>query len=111
MLGNPTSRSYILAKGLFAINDDWVCGFTAERASDPLIFDRYGVDDPFEVRGLYAPDDRRLISQVYTTHEDADSCRVSVTTALGRAGPAALPITMTPSRSWRRFDRGARWDR
>ncbi len=40
-LGNPTSRSYILAKGEFAIDDYWDWGFTAERASDPLIFDRY----------------------------------------------------------------------
>ena len=36
-----------LAKGLFAIDDNWNWGFTAERASDPLIFDRYGVADPF----------------------------------------------------------------
>ena len=55
-LGNPTSRSYVLAKGLFAISDNWDWGFTAERASDPLIFDRYGVADPFEERGLYSAD-------------------------------------------------------
>jgi LPS-assembly protein len=72
-LGNATSRSYILAKGLFALDNYWDWGFTAERASDPLIFDRYGVTDPFADRGLYAADDRRLISQVYTTREDQDS--------------------------------------
>ncbi len=72
-LGNLTSRSYILGKGLFAIDNTWDWGFTAEHASDPLIFDRYGIADPFEVRGLYAPDDRRLISQLYTTHEDQTS--------------------------------------
>ena len=72
-LGNPTSRSYVLAKGLFAIDDNWQWGFTAERASDPLIFDRYGVADPFMERGLYAADDRRLISQVFTTRQDANS--------------------------------------
>jgi LPS-assembly protein len=72
-LGNATSRSYILAKGLFAISDDWDWGFTAERASDPLIFDRYAVPDPFVERGLYAADDRRLISQLYTTRQTQDS--------------------------------------
>ncbi|HEY1427392.1 MAG TPA: LPS assembly protein LptD [Caulobacteraceae bacterium] len=71
-LGNATSRSYILAKGLFAINDDWDWGFTAERTSDPLIFDRYGVADPFIERGLYSADDRRLISQAYTTYQIPD---------------------------------------
>jgi LPS-assembly protein len=72
-LGNLTSRSYILAKGEFAITDDWDWGFTAERASDPLIFDRYNVDDPFIDRGLYSADDRRLISQLYTTYQDQNS--------------------------------------
>jgi LPS-assembly protein len=72
-LGNPTSRSYILAKGAFAINDNWDWGFTAERASDPLIFDRYSVADPFIDRGLYSADDRRLISQLYSTYQDTNS--------------------------------------
>ncbi|HVM99694.1 MAG TPA: LPS assembly protein LptD [Caulobacteraceae bacterium] len=72
-LGNVTSRSYVLAKGLFAIDDNWRWGFTAERASDPLIFDRYGVSDPFIERGLYAADDRRLISQLFTTRQDSNS--------------------------------------
>jgi LPS-assembly protein len=71
-LGNATSRSYVLAKGLFAINDNWDWGFTAERTSDPLIFDRYSVADPFIVRGLYAADDRRLISQGYSTYQIPD---------------------------------------
>jgi len=72
-LANATSRSYLLAKGLFAIDDNWNWGFTAERASDPLIFDRYNVADPFIDRGLYAADDRRLISQVFTTRQDSNS--------------------------------------
>jgi LPS-assembly protein len=79
-LGNSTSRSYILAKGLFAINDNWDWGFTAERASDPLIFDRYAVADPFIDRGLYSADDRRLISQLFTTYQTQDTY-VSVTGA------------------------------
>jgi len=72
-LGNPSSRGYVLAKGLFDIDPAWSWGFTAERTSDPLIFDRYAVPDPFVERGLYAADDRRLISQVYTTRQDANS--------------------------------------
>lgn len=72
-LGNATSRSYVLAKGLFAIDDSWNWGFTAERASDPLIFDRYSVADPFIERGLYAADDRRLISQLFTQRQDSNS--------------------------------------
>jgi LPS-assembly protein len=71
--GQATSRSYILAKGLFAIDQNWQWGFTAERASDPLIFDKYAVHDPFIERGLYAADDRRLISQLFVTRQDANS--------------------------------------
>jgi LPS-assembly protein len=78
-LGNATSRSYVLAKGLFAINDNWDWGFTAERTSDPLIFDRYSVSDPFIDRGLYSADDRRLISQLFTTYQ-TQSTYVSVST-------------------------------
>ena len=72
-LGDPTSRSYILGKGLFQIDNNWDWGFTAERASDPLIFDKYAVPDPFIDRGLYGADDRRLISQIYTVRQTEDS--------------------------------------
>jgi LPS-assembly protein len=71
--GPQTSRSYILAKGLFAIDDAWQWGFTAERTSDPLLFAKYGVRDPFIERGLYAADDYRLISQLYATRQDQRS--------------------------------------
>jgi LPS-assembly protein len=72
-LGNLTSRSYVLADGLFAINQNWQWGFTGERTSDPLIFDKYSVPDAFSDRGLYAADDRRLISQGYVTRQDTES--------------------------------------
>ncbi len=62
-LGELTSRSYILAGGAFDIDDHWRWGFTGERASDDLIFDKYDIGDVFRERGLYATDDRRLISQ------------------------------------------------
>src|SRR5262249_23322 len=44
--GDRTSRSYVLAKGLFAIDQNWRWGFTAERTSDPLLFDKYQIADP-----------------------------------------------------------------
>ncbi len=69
LFGSLTSRSYILAKGAFDINQDWHWGFTAERASEPLIFDKYDISNVFIERGLYAADDRRLISQLYVTRQ------------------------------------------
>ena len=69
-IGDLTTRSYILANGDFAITDKWRWGFTAERASDDLIFDKYDVTDVFKERGLYAADDRRLISQLDVTRQD-----------------------------------------
>lgn len=71
--GDRTSRSYILARGAFAIDENWDWGFTAERASEDLLFDKYEIGDVYESRGPYIADDRRLISQVYATRQDADS--------------------------------------
>jgi LPS-assembly protein len=76
--GKETSRSYILSNGEFQISKAWSWGFTADRASDKLIFDKYSVTDVFTTnastdRGLYAADDRRLISQIYTVRQDANS--------------------------------------
>ncbi len=69
LFGDLTSRSYILAKGAFDINQYWRWGFTAERASEPLVFDKYDISNVFVERGLYAADDRRLISQLYITRQ------------------------------------------
>ncbi|MHB8530949.1 MAG: LPS-assembly protein LptD, partial [Caulobacteraceae bacterium] len=71
--GPMTSRSYILANGLFELSPTWEWGFTAERASDKLIFDKYSIGDVFVDRGLYAADDRRLISQLYAVRQDQSS--------------------------------------
>lgn len=76
--GAATSRSYILGSGVFNLSPTWQWGFTAERASDKLIFDKYSVPDVFANqsladRGLYAADDRRLISQVYAVRQDQAS--------------------------------------
>jgi LPS-assembly protein len=73
--GPLTSRSYILGSGVFNIDKNWLWGFTAERTSDKLIFDKYSVPNVFTDqgltdRGLYAADDRRLISQLYVVRQD-----------------------------------------
>ena len=71
--GEQTSRSYILARGAFQIDEKWRWGFTAERASDDYIFDKYEVGDVYESRGPYLTDDRRLISQIYAVRQDQRS--------------------------------------
>lgn len=71
--GQETSRSYILASGAFRIDQNWRWGFTAERASDDYIFDKYEVGDVYLSRGPYLTDDRRLISQIYTARQDKQS--------------------------------------
>jgi LPS-assembly protein len=71
--GSDTSRSYVLASGAFAINDKWRWGFTAERTSDDLLFDKYEIGDVYEARGPYVADDRRLISQLYAIRQDQNS--------------------------------------
>jgi LPS-assembly protein len=67
--GEATAKSYILAKGLFDIDEKWKWGFTAERASQALIFDDYDISDVYAQRGQFTADDRRLVSQIYTTRQ------------------------------------------
>nr|MEA2799849.1 LPS-assembly protein [Phenylobacterium sp.] len=71
--GNKTSRSYILGRGAFQLDNHWTAGFTAERTSDPLLFDKYDIGRVYEARGPYVADDRRLISQVYAIRQDDQS--------------------------------------
>ena len=71
--GRKTDRSYILGRGAFQINEAWRWGFTAERTSDDLIFDKYEVSKVYESRGPYVADDRRLISQIYAIRQDQRS--------------------------------------
>ncbi|MET0293553.1 MAG: LPS-assembly protein LptD [Phenylobacterium sp.] len=70
--GEATNRSYILASGAFA-QGPWKWGFTAERASDDFIFDKYEIGDVYESRGPFVADDRRLISQAYAIRQDRRS--------------------------------------
>ena len=77
-IGTDTSRSYVLAKGKFNINKNWDWGFGLERASDPLIFDKYNVGRVYQDnRGLYNTDSRRLLSQIFAT-EQSDRSYVSM---------------------------------
>lgn len=71
--GEATFRSYILANGRFDLNEKWKWGFSAERVSDALLFDKYKVNDVYQQRGLFTSDDHRLVSQIYTTRQDARS--------------------------------------
>ena len=71
--GDRTNRSYVLANGAFDINDYWRWGFSAERTSDDLIFDKYDIQDVYEQSGLFATEDRRLTSQLYATRQDQRS--------------------------------------
>jgi LPS-assembly protein len=71
--GDNTNRSYILGRGVFQPLDKWTVGFTAERTSDPLIFDKYDIGRVYEARGPYVADDRRLISQAYAIRQDDQS--------------------------------------
>jgi len=73
LVGTSTDRSYILGRGAFQINDKWLWGFTAERTSDDLIFDKYEVGKVYVSRGPYVADDRRLISQIYSIRQDERS--------------------------------------
>ena len=72
-VNDRTSRSYILSAGAFALNEDWLWGFTAERTSDDLLFDKYDIGGVYENRGLYVADDRRLISQLYAVRQNQTS--------------------------------------
>jgi LPS-assembly protein len=71
--GQSTLRSYILAHGKFDIDEKWKWGFSAERASDALIFDKYKIKDVYQQRGLFTSDDHRLVSQLYATRQDERS--------------------------------------
>lgn len=69
-IGDNTSRSYILAKGKFTINDKWDWGFGLERTSDALLFDKYSIGRVYQDnRGLFNTDSRRLLSQVFATRQ------------------------------------------
>ncbi len=98
--GDVTNRSYILGHGAFHIDDKWLVGFTAERTSDTLIFDKYDIGRVYEAQGPYVADDRRLISQLYAIRQDDNSYASIATFSVqglrpgdnNRTFPVAAPI-------------------
>jgi LPS-assembly protein len=91
--GTKTDRSYILGRGAFRIDEKWRWGFTAERTSDDLIFDKYEVGNVYESRGPYIADDRRLISQVYAIRQDARSYLSTAAISIQGLRPGAVDPT------------------
>ena len=71
--GEKASRSYLLARGLFQLTPEWQWGFAAERASDDLIFDKYGISNVYAQRGLFTSEDHRLLSQLFAVRQDKQS--------------------------------------
>jgi LPS-assembly protein len=71
--GEKANRSYLLARGLFQLSPEWQWGFAAERASDDLIFDKYGVTNVYAQRGLFTSEDHRLLSQLFAVRQDKQS--------------------------------------
>jgi len=67
--GDRTHRSYLLANGKFDLSGPWRWGFTAEQVSDKTLFDQYSINDPYQDKGLYYGDRRRLISQIYAERQ------------------------------------------
>jgi LPS-assembly protein len=101
--GDQTSRSYVLGRGQFHPDEHWTWGFTAERTSDDLIFDKYDIGRVYEARGPYVADDRRLISQAYAIRQDDRSYLSAATFAIqglrpgdnDRTFPIVAPIVET----------------
>ena len=89
--GEDTSRSYVLARGAFRFDDNWLLGFTAERTSDRLIFDKYDIPRVYETRGPYVADDRRLISQLYAIRQDQRSYFSAAAISIQGLRPSAVP--------------------
>ena len=72
--GPVTGHVYVLGDGNFQLSPDWQWGFTAERTSDKLLFQKYSTNDVYSDRGgLYAADGGRLISQLDTVRQDQNS--------------------------------------
>lgn len=71
--GNATSRSYIIANGLFKPSDQWTWGFASQRASDPFIFSKYDIANVYENEGLIPNSSRQLMTQLYATRQDVNS--------------------------------------
>jgi len=71
--GPDTSRSFILSDGRFDLNSDWSWGFSLNRASDPLIFEKYDIPKVFNDSGQFGSDTQRLLSDIFAARQDSNS--------------------------------------
>ena len=71
--GDLTSRSFVIANGAFALSPHWDWGFSAQRTSDKLLFDKYDIANVYQGTPMYLSDSQRLTSQIYTTRQDTQS--------------------------------------
>ncbi len=67
--GDRENRGYLLGWGRFDPAGPWRWGFTVERTSDKTLFDRYDIENRYQINGLYGGDQRRLISQLYAERQ------------------------------------------
>lgn len=65
-------RSHVFADGIFSITPDWSWGFGLERVSDDLYLNRYDIDGEGDLRGLYASQPKRLLSQLFLVGQSED---------------------------------------
>ena len=88
--GPDRSKAYVFADGEFKLSPEWNWGFTAETVRDRRVFDQYSLEYTPPDRGLFEPNDRRLISQLYTVRQ-GDQSYLSIA-ALGFQSLRALPL-------------------
>ena len=96
--GDDTFRGHIFATGRFRINDFWLWGFGAERASDDLYLRRYDISGAGETRGPFVGDLSRLISQAYLIGQDdrtyASVATIAIQGLLEQDSSAVLPAIL-----------------
>ena len=103
-------RSHVFADGIFSITPEWSWGFGLERVTDDLYLDRYDIDGANDLRGLYASQPKRLLSQFFVVGQTEDF--YSETTLLSfqglRAGDenSLLPLVAPLMNTEKLFDLG-----
>lgn len=71
--GESAWRGHVFGSGRFKINDFWDWGFGVERASDDLYLRRYDLPGAGQLRGPFAGDTLRLLSQAYAIGQNANT--------------------------------------
>jgi LPS-assembly protein len=71
--GDRAWRGHLFGTGRFKINEFWDWGFGVERASDDLFLRRYDIPGAGQLRGPFAGDSLRLLSQAYLIGQDPNT--------------------------------------